>query len=145
MSDLKVLIRLAASLPDDPCDLVNRLKGVRRGSKQASPIRVAHRYKRAYGLDRGMGGLLFRMNRHGLYVQTMPSDPPYNQTYEATTMFGSKSGKLAMRKAMEIYETHKREIQRLKRIYDVHRFFEKELKESGVRGKLRWHTWYMPD
>lgn len=113
--------------------------------KTANPIRVAHRYKGAYGLDRGMGGLLFRMDRDGLYIQTMPSDPPYNQAYDATSMFGSRSGKLAMRAAKDIYETHKREIQGMKRFYEIHRFFEDKLKEAGVRGKLKWHSWVSPD
>ena len=102
----------------------------------------------AYKMEKGSGGLLFRFGgpRNGLYIQTVPSDPPYYQTYSAaTTMSGS--GKMALRALGQMWADPKirRELMRHKRTYEVMDDIDNRLKEMRVRGRLRWHQWHMPD
>ena len=114
----------------------------------ASAERVASRFMEACGLEKGSGGLLFRFGgpRDGLYIQTVPSDPPYNQTYSAaTTMSGS--GKMALRALSQMWADPKirRELMRHKRTYEVMDDIDNRLRQNRVRGRLRWHQWHMPD
>jgi len=110
----------------------------------ASAKRVASQYKEARGEERGMGGLLFRFDRDGLNIRTMPSDPPYNQTY-SNTLTLSSSGKMAKRNLAKVWNDYKREIMAIKIPYKVTDFIDKKLKEMGTRGRIKWHTKHYPD
>jgi len=100
--------------------------------------------KTAYGnRERGSGGLLFS-TKPMFSVKTEPSDPPYNQTYDAM-LIASGSGALAVRQLHKTYQQYKREIHAMRSLYEVQKFLDEKVRESGVRGRLRWHHWSMPD
>lgn len=124
------------------------LKRILMPGRKASAERVASRFMEARGLEKGSGGLLFRFGgpRDGLYIQTVPSDPPYNQTYSAATTMSS-SGKMALRALGQMWADPKirRELMRHKRTYEVMDDIDNRLRQNRVRGRLRWHQWHMPD
>jgi hypothetical protein len=123
---------------------IPELKRILMPGRRASASRVASQYKKAYREERGMGGLLFSFDRDGLNIRTMPSDPPYNQTYSNTITLSS-SGKMAKRNLAAVWRDHKHYIMALKVPYKVTDFIDKKLKEMGTRGRIKWHTKHYPD
>jgi hypothetical protein len=124
---------------------MHELKRILMPGRNASAERVAGRYKAAYKLDKGSGGLLFRFDRDGLFVRTEAKDP-HGQVYSASiTMSGS--GKIALRNLTKMWNDPKirREIMSLRKKYDVMEYIDNALKEMGTRGRLRWHSWHSPD
>ena len=107
--------------------------------------RVANRYKEAYKMEQGSGGLLFRFDRDGFFVRT-PAQDPHGQVYSASTTM-SNSGKTALRNLTKMWNDPKirREIMSLRKKYDVMEYIDNALKEMGTRVRLRWHSWHSPD
>jgi hypothetical protein len=123
---------------------IPELKRILMPGRRASAERVASQYKKGRNEERGMGGLLFRFDRNGLNIRTMPSDPPYNQTYSNTVTLSS-SGKMAMRNLAKVWNDYKREIMAMKSSYKATDFIDDKLREMGTRGRIKWHTKHYPD
>lgn len=121
------------------------LKRILMPGRNASAERVASRYKAAYRNEKGPGGLLFRFDRDGFFVRTEAQDP-HGQVYSASSTM-SGSGKIALRNLAKMWNDPKirREIMSLRKKYDVMEYIDNALKEMGTRGRLRWHSWHMPD
>jgi hypothetical protein len=91
---------------------------------------------------RGSGGLIFNLSR-GFAVRTMPTDPPYNQTYDGLILV-DRGGKKPFAEALRVVAEFQDEIFRLKRLGDVAKFVDQKVQER-VGKAPGWHQYSMPD
>lgn len=130
---LPVYTRLMADL--------NKLEGVLTG--QLSECGPGTR-RSASGCGNPKPGqkLFLEMGRGTLSLMTIPTDPPYCQTYRVTMLSGPST---AVALAYQIASESKDHIEKME-IYDAFKFLNEEIKKRSRRPlSLKWHTWYMPD
>lgn len=120
---------------------INKLEGILTG--QLSECGPGTRRSASGCGNPKPGQKLFLETGHGtLSLMTIPSDPPYCQTYRVTMLSGPST---AVALAYQIVSESKDRIERMG-LYDAFKFLNEEIKKRSKRPmSLKWDTWYMPD
>lgn len=94
----------------------------------------------------GQGRLLFDLDgtANDFSARTIPSDPPYNQTYEGLILV-DKGPKRVYQTALKVIQDNFEEIKKKHRLYDIQLLVNEQV-AALMNGKTPyWHSYYMPD
>lgn len=136
------LVDTISPMYDNLLDDIAELNSVLEGQLSKCRAISARKYASGCG-DPKPGQKIFLSTERGMVsLMTIPTDPPYCQTYRVTMLTGPTT---AVAIAHQIAPGLKNAIEKME-IVDAYKFLDAEIQKRLKRPmNLKWHTFYMPD